>query len=59
MKIIFILQGEGMTFDINAALKDCEGKDKIEERKDTGKVRNLIIIYNYNFSVKNLIQQHM
>ena len=48
-----------MTFDINAALKDCEGKEKIEERKDTGKVRNLIIIYNYNFSVKNLIQLHM
>ena len=32
-----------MTFDINAALKDCEGKDKIEERKDSGKVRNQIM----------------
>jgi len=30
-------QGEGMQFDINKAMQDCKGIEKIEARNDTGK----------------------
>ena len=30
-----------MQFDINKAVEDCKGIEKIEARNDTGKVNNL------------------
>ena len=34
-----------MQFDINKAVEDCKGIEKIESRNDTGKVN---ILFNYN-----------
>ena len=32
-----------MQFDINKAVEDCKGIEKIEARNDTGKVNNYLI----------------
>ena len=39
----FYNQGEGVQFDINKAMEDCKGIEKIEARNDTGKVNNYLI----------------
>ena len=36
-----------MQFDIAQQMKVCEGIEKIEQRNDTGKVRNIFLINFY------------
>ena len=49
-----------MNIDLNKAMKDCEGIEKVQERTNAGVVSQiLIIIYNWIYRDKNLIQLHM
>ncbi len=43
-----------MKIDLTQAMKDCEGIQKIEQRTDTGKVRNNSKIINFIYRGKNL-----
>ena len=54
--IIYIkIQEGGMKIDLSQAMKDCEGIQKIEQRSDTGKVRNILINVQLLYREKNLI----
>ena len=37
-QIFLLLQGEGMDIDLNKAMKDCEGIEKVQERTNAGVV---------------------
>ena len=56
---IIILQGEGMKIDLTQAMKDCEGIQKIEQRSDTGKVRNIYKKIIFIYREKNSILVHI
>ena len=38
---ILFEQGEGMNIDLNKAMKDCEGIEKVQERTNAGVVRKI------------------
>ena len=38
IKYNYFLQEEGMQIDLNKAMEECKGIEKIEARNDTGKV---------------------
>ena len=42
--IFILLQEGGMNIDLNKAMKDCEGIEKVQERTNTGVVSLLSII---------------
>ena len=42
--IFFIIQGEGMNIDLNKAMKDCEGIEKVQERTNAGVVSLILMI---------------
>ena len=49
-----------MNIDLNKAMKDCEGIEKVQERTNTGVVRLFLLkIIIYLYRDKNLIQQLM
>ena len=50
-----------MQFDIAQQMKACEGIEKIEQRNDTGKVRNIFFFWLIfiKFRDKNLIRELM
>ena len=43
--LIFLkIQDEGMNIDLNKAMKDCEGIEKVQERTNAGVVSLLLLI---------------
>ena len=48
-----------MKIDLTQAMKDCEGIQKIEQRTDTGKVRNNQKKINFIYRGKNLTPVHI
>ena len=38
---ILFIQGEGMNIDLNKAMKDCEGIEKVQERTNAGVVSQI------------------
>ena len=48
-----------MKIDLTQAMKDCEGIQKIEQRSDTGKVRNIYKKIIFIYREKNSILVHI
>ena len=38
---ILLIQGEGMNVDLNKAMKECEGIEKVQERTNAGVVSQI------------------
>ena len=59
-KFNWYLEEGGAQFDLDKQIEECNGIEKMEERKDTRNVvrKNIINIYNL-FRELNLIQVHM
>ena len=47
--LIFLIQDEGMNIDLNKAMKDCEGIEKVQERTNAGVVSFISIIIIHLF----------
>ena len=47
--LIFLIQDEGMNIDLNKAMKDCEGIEKVQERTNAGVVSFISIIIFHLF----------
>ena len=49
--IFLLIQDEGMNIDLNKAMKDCEGIEKVQERTNKGVVSfiNNCISYIFNY----------
>ena len=52
--LLILFQDDGMNIDLNKAMKDCEGIEKVQERTNTGVVSLNI---NYNNYIYFMIQR--